>query len=101
MLRNFIDRLLRGLKTGPRLSHSVRFVGITGPQGHSRNAPLTSEGDRATNSTGVVSAYKVGDRVSHKTFGNGDVRQVEGDRLTIAFDRTGVKKVVDSFVTRA
>jgi DNA helicase II / ATP-dependent DNA helicase PcrA len=39
--------------------------------------------------------------VFHQKFGNGNVVQVEGNKLTIAFDRAGEKKVVDRFVERA
>jgi len=38
--------------------------------------------------------------VFHQKFGNGNVVQVEGNKLTIAFDKAGEKKVVDSFVER-
>ncbi len=50
--------------------------------------------------TRTVSAFTVGDRVFHTKFGNGNVVHVEGNKLTIAFDRAGEKKVVDSFVER-
>ncbi|MCE2516860.1 MAG: UvrD-helicase domain-containing protein, partial [Alphaproteobacteria bacterium] len=45
-----------------------------------------------------LSEYEVGDRVFHQKFGNGNVRSVEGDKLNIAFDKAGQKKVVASFV---
>jgi DNA helicase-2/ATP-dependent DNA helicase PcrA len=51
-------------------------------------------------STGTVSAFAVGDRVFHQKFGGGSVVHIEGNKLTIAFDRAGEKKVVDSFVER-
>jgi DNA helicase II / ATP-dependent DNA helicase PcrA len=63
--------------------------------------PVTIEGELVTKSTGVTSAYKAGDRVFHQKFGNGHVRQVEGNKLTIQFDKAGEKKVVDSFVQKA
>jgi DNA helicase II / ATP-dependent DNA helicase PcrA len=66
----------------------------------SRTGPLTIEGELVAKSTGTVSAYAVGDRVFHQKFGNGNVVHVEGNKLTIAFDRAGEKKVVDSFVER-
>jgi DNA helicase-2/ATP-dependent DNA helicase PcrA len=62
--------------------------------------PMTIEGELAAKSTGAASAFAVGDRVFHQKFGNGNVVHVEGNKLTIAFDRAGEKKVVDSFVTR-
>src|SRR5262249_11130566 len=51
-------------------------------------------------STGVTSAYKVGDRVFHQKFGNGNVVRVEGNKLTIAFDKAGEQHVGDRFVER-
>jgi DNA helicase II / ATP-dependent DNA helicase PcrA len=68
--------------------------------GRGRTVPQVIEGELVTKSTGVVSAYKAGDRVFHQKFGNGNVVQVEGNKLTIQFDRAGEKKVVDSFVQR-
>jgi DNA helicase-2/ATP-dependent DNA helicase PcrA len=62
--------------------------------------PVTIEGELVAKSTGTVSAFAVGDRVFHQKFGNGNVLHVEGNKLTIAFDRAGEKKVVDSFVAR-
>jgi DNA helicase-2/ATP-dependent DNA helicase PcrA len=69
--------------------------------GRGRTGPMTIEGELVTKSTGVVSAYKAGDRVFHQKFGTGNVLQVEGNKLTIQFDRAGQKKVVDSFVQKA
>ncbi|HEX4553516.1 MAG TPA: 3'-5' exonuclease, partial [Xanthobacteraceae bacterium] len=66
-----------------------------------RRAPLTIEGELVAKSTGAVSAFAIGDRVFHIKFGNGDVVAVEGNKLTIAFDKAGEKRVVDSFVQRA
>ena len=62
--------------------------------------PLTIEGELVAKSTGTVSTFGVGDRVFHQKFGNGNVTVVDGNKLTIAFDRAGEKRVVDSFVER-
>jgi DNA helicase-2/ATP-dependent DNA helicase PcrA len=67
----------------------------------SRGGPLTIEGDLVAKSTGTISDFAVGDRVFHIKFGNGNVVAVDGNKLTIAFDKAGEKKVVDSFVQRA
>ncbi len=45
--------------------------------------------------------YAVGDRVFHQKFGNGTVAEVDGEKLTIDFDRAGRKRVLDGFVTMA
>ena len=42
----------------------------------------------------------IGERVFHQKFGNGNVTAVDGNKLTIAFDKAGEKRVVDSFVER-
>jgi len=46
-------------------------------------------------------AFRSGDRVFHQKFGYGTVRVAEGDRLTIAFDQSGEKKVIAAFVQPA
>ena len=40
-------------------------------------------------------------RVFNIKFGNGNVVVVDGNKLTIAFDKAGEKRVVDSFMERA
>ena len=65
-----------------------------------RRAPLTIEGELIAKSTGAPSSFSVGERVFHIKFGNGNVVAVDGNKLTIAFDKAGEKRVVDSFVER-
>jgi hypothetical protein len=43
---------------------------------------------------------QTGERVFHQKFGNGNVTAIDGNKLTIAFDKAGEKRVVDSFVER-
>jgi DNA helicase II / ATP-dependent DNA helicase PcrA len=45
-------------------------------------------------------AYVRGDRVFHQKFGYGRVTSVEGNKLTVDFDKAGSKRVIDNFVTR-
>ncbi|PKP85116.1 MAG: DNA helicase II, partial [Alphaproteobacteria bacterium HGW-Alphaproteobacteria-2] len=47
----------------------------------------------------ALPAFGPGDRVFHQKFGYGAVVGVEGDKLEIAFDKAGVKKIVARFVT--
>jgi DNA helicase II / ATP-dependent DNA helicase PcrA len=70
--------------------------------GFSRNkrAPMTIEGELVAKSTGTVSEFSLHDRVFHQKFGYGQVVKVDGNKLTIAFEKAGEKKVVDSFVER-
>ena len=46
-------------------------------------------------------AYNLGDRVFHTKFGYGAVTSAEGEKLTIAFEKSGEKKIMASFVVPA
>jgi len=72
------------------------------PGGFARNkrGPMTIEGELIAKSTGTTSEFKLEDRVFHQKFGYGQVVKVDGNKLTIAFEKAGEKKVVDSFVER-
>ena len=52
-------------------------------------------------STGTVSPFRRGDRVFHQKFGYGEVTSIDGNKLTIQFDKAGEKRALDSFVQRA
>jgi DNA helicase-2/ATP-dependent DNA helicase PcrA len=65
-----------------------------------RSGPLTIEGELVAKSTGTSSEFSVGDRVFHQKFGNGNVIVVDGNKLTIHFDKAGEKKVVDGFIRK-
>jgi DNA helicase-2/ATP-dependent DNA helicase PcrA len=49
----------------------------------------------------AVPAFGPGDRVFHQKFGYGTVTGAEGDKLTVAFEKAGEKRVVASFVAAA
>jgi len=70
--------------------------------GFARNkrSPMTIEGELVAKSTGTTSEFSLDDRVFHQKFGYGNVVKVDGNKLTIAFEKAGEKKVVDSFVER-
>jgi DNA helicase-2/ATP-dependent DNA helicase PcrA len=70
--------------------------------GFSRNkrGPMVIEGELVAKSTGTVSEFSLDDRVFHEKFGYGRVVKIDGNKLTIAFDKAGEKKVLDNFVKR-
>jgi DNA helicase-2/ATP-dependent DNA helicase PcrA len=74
----------------------------TGRRGAKREGrkPMIIEGELVAKSTGTLSSFTVGERVFHQKFGNGNVVAVDGNKLTIAFDKAGEKRVVDSFIER-
>ncbi|CCD88723.1 DNA helicase II [Bradyrhizobium sp. ORS 285] len=72
-----------------------------GTFGRNKRGPMTIEGELVAKSTGTTSEFAPDDRVFHQKFGYGHVIKVDGNKLTIAFDKAGEKHVVDSFVQRA
>ncbi|GAC1623650.1 MAG: UvrD-helicase domain-containing protein [Bradyrhizobium sp.] len=72
----------------------------TGGFSRTKRAPVTIEGELVAKSTGATSEFLLDDRVFHQKFGYGHVVKVDGNKLTIAFEKAGEKKVVDSFVER-
>ena len=48
-----------------------------------------------------ASKFSVGQRVFHQKFGYGKVTHAEGQKLTVDFEHSGPKKVVDSFLEAA
>ncbi|WP_050628382.1 ATP-dependent helicase [Bradyrhizobium viridifuturi] len=66
-----------------------------------KRGPMVIEGELVAKSTGTTSEFSLDDRVFHQKFGYGHVVKIDGNKLTIAFEKAGEKKVVDSFVERA
>lgn len=81
---------------GNRSGHAVERIGY----GESGPRAKTIEGELvAKSTTSEPSKFAVGDRVFHMKFGNGNIIGVEGNKLTINFDRAGEKRVLDGFVS--
>ncbi|HET7490737.1 MAG TPA: UvrD-helicase domain-containing protein [Bradyrhizobium sp.] len=83
--------------SGSRRDASFRGDGFS----RSRRTPVVIEGELIAKSTGTTSEFKLEERVFHQKFGYGRVVKIDGNKLTIAFEKAGEKKVVDSFVERA
>jgi DNA helicase II / ATP-dependent DNA helicase PcrA len=70
---------------------------------HANDTPLNAhrfiEGE-LTASSAKPSDYVEGDRVFHQKFGYGAITNVEGNKLTVDFEKAGEKRVIDSFVER-
>ncbi|HWK01569.1 MAG TPA: UvrD-helicase domain-containing protein [Xanthobacteraceae bacterium] len=46
-------------------------------------------------------SFRLGERVFHQKFGYGRVTEVEGNKLTVDFEKAGEKRVVENFLERA
>lgn len=55
-------------------------------------------GNQMSNAPEEVAAYSPGDRVTHPKFGTGIVTDIDGNKLTINFNKVGSKRMLDSFV---
>ncbi len=49
----------------------------------------------------ATSSFSMGERVFHQKFGYGAIKGIEGDKLEVAFEKAGDKKVVARFLTAA
>ena len=67
-------------------------------QGGRSGGPRQIEGELIAKSAGQVSAFSDGMRVFHTKFGPGTVAGVDGNKLTVDFDKAGRKMVLDSFI---
>jgi DNA helicase II / ATP-dependent DNA helicase PcrA len=82
---------------GSRSGHAVERIGY----GESGPKARTIDGELVAKSVATTpSKFTVGDRVFHIKFGNGHVASIEGNKLTIDFDRAGQKRVLDGFVEK-
>ncbi|MCF7699747.1 ATP-dependent helicase [Loktanella sp. M215] len=70
-------------------------------RGQARGMAQPAEARNMVIDLDAVSAFTTGDRVFHQKFGYGVIDGIEGDKLDIAFDKAGSKKVVAKFVVSA
>jgi DNA helicase-2/ATP-dependent DNA helicase PcrA len=68
--------------------------------GPGARGPITIDGALVAASTAEGAGLTVGMRIFHQKFGYGRVAHIDGNKLTVDFDKAGRKKVVDSFVER-
>ncbi|MEM7300162.1 MAG: UvrD-helicase domain-containing protein [Pseudomonadota bacterium] len=70
--------------------------------GHAAEGGRTIEGQLIAKSVvdDAASAFTAGERVFHMKFGYGQIVSIDGNKLTIQFDKAGQKRVLDSFVER-
>src|SRR5690606_18669360 len=54
----------------------------------------------ASSDPAAAGGLQLGQRIFHDKFGYGRITEIEGAKLTVAFEKAGVKKVVESFVKR-
>ncbi|MEK9610376.1 MAG: UvrD-helicase domain-containing protein [Alphaproteobacteria bacterium] len=91
-----------GRATPAELADASHFGGMSGygPGWRRMAARQQQASDPSFIAQDSGTAFAIGDRVFHQKFGMGNVINVDGDKLEIAFDRAGHKKVVSGFVSK-
>lgn len=70
----------------------------------SRSAPpplIEAQATLVTTSDPRAQRFTKGERVFHQKFGYGRITAIDGNKLSIDFEKAGLKRVIDSFVERA
>jgi DNA helicase-2/ATP-dependent DNA helicase PcrA len=65
-----------------------------------QSGPKTIEGELVAREDAEASQFAVGERVFHLKFGYGHIAAIDGNKLTVDFDKAGRKRVLESFVER-
>jgi DNA helicase-2/ATP-dependent DNA helicase PcrA len=75
------------------------------PREHGRRGPpppmLEGVPYAAEARPGPAEPFEPGERVFHQKFGPGTITAIDHDKLTVAFDHAGEKRVMQGFVGRA
>ncbi len=91
---------------GNRSGHAVERIGYGEADsrlgaGRGSVKGRTIEGELVARSVSDEPArFRPGDRVFHLKFGNGNVAAVEGNKLTVDFDKAGQKRVLEGYVQK-
>jgi len=65
-----------------------------------KGGPVTLEGELVASSSVVSGEFGVGERVFHQKYGYGAVTGTDGNKRTVEFEKSGAKKVLESFLEK-
>jgi DNA helicase-2/ATP-dependent DNA helicase PcrA len=87
-----------GAYTTPGWQRAQRNVARDG--GRLKSAGPLIEGELVAREAAGEAGYSPGERVFHIKFGYGTITSLDGNKLTVDFEKAGRKRVLDSFVER-
>ena len=61
---------------------------------------IDEQGELVATSDPNAASFAVGERVFHQKFGYGTVVDIDGNKLTVDFEKTSTKKVIDTFLEK-
>ena len=80
--------------------HRLRARGYQGGGYHQRQKTIDATA-RVVEEIAPAGGFEAGNRVFHQKFGYGTILALDGNKLEVAFDKAGHKKVIDAFVDPA
>ena len=86
---------------GPAFGSSYNSPGWQRAQANKRRNPaplIEGHAELIATNDPDAAAFDLGERVFHQKFGYGTIRTIDGNKLTIDFEKAGQKKVIASFV---
>ena len=83
------------------VSRSTEKFHSTRRSGHTRDGIVIDAEAWSVAARPAESAFETGVRVFHQKFGYGRVISADGNKLEVAFEKSGTKKVIDSFLQPA
>ena len=81
--------------------NSFATKSASNPVPNNANLVSKSTGSSSTGSSVFGNNSLIGARVFHQKFGYGKIENADGNRLTISFEKTGIKTVIKDFVSFA
>ena len=103
---NIVEDMAQGMSSGLGLGRStsarldIAATNGYGPGWWRMAAQQQNRADNGWKPEHNTTDFATGDRVFHQKFGMGNIRSIDGDKLEIAFDKAGHKKVVAGFVSK-
>ena len=103
---NIVEDMAQGMSNGLGFGRSTPArlnVAATHGYGPGWRRMMAQQQNKSENSLqpgNNTTDFSTGDRVFHQKFGMGNIRSIDGDKLEIAFDKAGHKKVVAGFVSK-
>ena len=103
---NIVEDMAQGMSSGLGFGRStsarldIAATNGYGPGWRRMAAQQQNRADNGWKPEHNTTDFATGDRVFHQKFGMGNIRSIDGDKLEIAFDKAGHKKVVAGFVSK-
>ena len=90
-----------GVPTGPKVSSPKKASTLALRLKRTRRLVKPKPQSAAVNpDASYVSAFAIGDHITHAQFGEGTVTEIDDAKLTIKFASRGTKQIIDRYVQR-